>query len=255
MFSKTITNSSDFLMMSQSAQNLYFHFGMNADDDGFCEVFTIMRMTDSKPDDLRSLHEKGFLFVVDSKVCIIKDWHENNQLRLDRYKKSSYLTDQRFEEVYAVVMQEKIKEIDQYKPLLEKWQPNGNQMATQVRIVEASLGEESKGKGRKDNSEADAPQSQSPLVIKAMEEIDSKNKNYYGNKTQRKACDFLVEEYGLPVVLHVIENVLPQTNQRPRFEFPHISTPHQLMEHWVKVKDGIKTKKNEVEKMQSQVAF
>lgn len=116
---------------------------MNADDDGFCEVFTIMRMTDSKPDDLRSLHEKGFLFVIDSKVCIIKDWHENNQLRLDRYKKSTYLLDPKFEELYSIIMVEKIKEIDQYKPLLEKWQPNGNQMAPQVR-----LGEDSKDKDR-----------------------------------------------------------------------------------------------------------
>lgn len=143
MFSKTITNSSDFLMMSQSAQNLYFHFGMNADDDGFCEVFTVMRMTDSKPDDLRSLHEKGFLFVLDSKVCIIKDWHENNQLRLDRYKKSPYLADPKFEEIYTVVMNEKIREISQYKPMLEKWQPNGNQMAPQDSIGEDSIGEDS----------------------------------------------------------------------------------------------------------------
>ena len=40
MFSKEITNSSKFLMMSLSAQALYFHLGMNSDDDGFCEHFT-----------------------------------------------------------------------------------------------------------------------------------------------------------------------------------------------------------------------
>ena len=77
--------------MPQSSQNLYFHFGMNADDDGFCEHFGIMRMTESKPVDLQVLHQKGFVQVFDDKVLIIKDWKENNYLRNDRYTPSKYL--------------------------------------------------------------------------------------------------------------------------------------------------------------------
>lgn len=92
MFSKSITNSSQFLMMPQSAQNLYFHLGMNADDDGFCEHFTIMRMTDSKPDDLKILQAKGYIHVFDDRVLVIADWKENNYLRSDRYTPSKYLT-------------------------------------------------------------------------------------------------------------------------------------------------------------------
>lgn len=91
MFSKTITNSSQFLMMPQSSQNLYFHLGMNADDDGFCEHFTIMRMTESKPDDLKILQAKNFINVFDDKVLVIIDWKENNYLRADRYTSSKYL--------------------------------------------------------------------------------------------------------------------------------------------------------------------
>ena len=91
MFSKTITNSSRFLMMPQSSQNLYFHLGMNSDDDGFCEHFTVMRMTDSKPDDLKVLQAKGFIKVFDDKVLVIIDWKENNYLRSDRYTPSKYL--------------------------------------------------------------------------------------------------------------------------------------------------------------------
>jgi hypothetical protein len=134
MFSKEITNSSEFLMMSQSAQNLYFHFGMNADDDGFCEVFAIMRMTDSKPDDLQSLHARGFIYVADNKICIVKDWHENNQLRVDRYKQSKYLEDPKYKELYMTIMEDKIKEISLYSGLLGSGKPNGNQMVTQERI-------------------------------------------------------------------------------------------------------------------------
>lgn len=91
MFSKTITNSSQFLMMPSSSQNLYFHIGMNADDDGFCEHFAVMRMTDSKPDDLKILQAKGFVNVFDDRVLIILDWKENNYLRPDRYTPSKYL--------------------------------------------------------------------------------------------------------------------------------------------------------------------
>lgn len=91
MFSKTITSSSQFLMMPQSSQNLYFHLGMNADDDGFCEHFGIMRMTESKPVDLQVLHSKGFVQVFDDKVLVIKDWKTNNFLRNDRYTPSKYL--------------------------------------------------------------------------------------------------------------------------------------------------------------------
>ncbi len=78
-------------MMPQSSQNLYFHLGMNADDDGFCEHFGIMRMTESKPVDLQVLHSKGFVQVFDDKVLVIKDWKTNNFLRNDRYTPSKYL--------------------------------------------------------------------------------------------------------------------------------------------------------------------
>jgi hypothetical protein len=91
MFSKTITNSSGFLMMPSSSQALYFHLSMNADDDGFCEHFSIMRMTESKPDDLQILHSRGFVYVFDTQVLVVSDWKENNFIRPDRYTKSKYL--------------------------------------------------------------------------------------------------------------------------------------------------------------------
>lgn len=64
---------------------------MNADDDGFCEHFAIMRMTDSKPDDLKVLQAKGFVNVFDDRVLVILDWKENNQIKNDRYTPSKYL--------------------------------------------------------------------------------------------------------------------------------------------------------------------
>jgi hypothetical protein len=80
MFNKTITSSSSFLMMPPSSQLLYYHFGMNADDDGFCEHSVIMGMTESKPDDLKVLAAKGFVKVFDEWVLTITDRKENNYI-------------------------------------------------------------------------------------------------------------------------------------------------------------------------------
>jgi len=110
-------------MMPQSSQNLYFHLGMNADDDGFCEHFTIMRMTDSKPDDLKVLVAKKFVQVFDDKVLVVLDWKENNFIRKDRYTPSKYL------EIYK----KEIKQISDGRPLV-------NQRLTQVRLGKVRLG-------------------------------------------------------------------------------------------------------------------
>lgn len=91
MFSKTITSSSSFLMMPPTSRLLYYDFGMSADDDGFVEHFTIMRMTEAKPDDLRVLEARGFVKVFDDKVLLISDWKENNYIQKDRYTPSKYL--------------------------------------------------------------------------------------------------------------------------------------------------------------------
>ena len=171
MFSKEVTNTSDFLMMSQSAQNLYFHFGMNADDDGFCEIFTVMRMTDSKPDDLKSLHDKGFVYVIDNKVCIVKDWHENNQLRSDRYKQSKYLSEQKYKEVYTTIMGEKIAEISLYTELLSSGKPMVAKLAPQ-----SSIGKGREGKNRKEKTRQLGGSCEGSIIKENVEEFNMEEK-------------------------------------------------------------------------------
>jgi len=91
MFAKSITNSSAFLMMPLTTQALYFHLGMNADDDGFAEHFSVMKLCSAGADDLKLLNAKGFVKVFDDMVLIINDWHENNYIQSDRYTPSKYL--------------------------------------------------------------------------------------------------------------------------------------------------------------------
>lgn len=79
-------------------------------------------------------------------------------------------------------------------------------------------------------------------VLKAFEAVDPKNKTYYGNKTQRAACDYLLEQFGLDAILKRIE-VLPRTNKIPYF--PVINTPYELKEKWVKLEDAVRKSQTE----------
>jgi hypothetical protein len=78
-------------------------------------------------------------------------------------------------------------------------------------------------------------------IIKAFETIDAKNKTYYANTTQRKACDFLLQEYGKDEVLKRIR-ALPVTNKTDYF--PQITSPNDLKEKWEKLNAQVYKKLN-----------
>ena len=92
MFSKKITDSDSFLDMPMSAQCLYFHLNMNADDDGFVNSpKKIQRMIGASDDDFRILLAKSFIIAFESGIIVIKHWKMNNYLRSDRYKPTNYV--------------------------------------------------------------------------------------------------------------------------------------------------------------------
>lgn len=91
MFSDEITTTDVFLDMPKGSQLLYFHLGMNADDDGFiASPKMIMRSIGSSDDELKVLFAKKFLLAFDNGVCVVKHWRINNQIRKDRYTETKY---------------------------------------------------------------------------------------------------------------------------------------------------------------------
>lgn len=91
MFAKSIIQSGKFLTMPRSTRLLYYDLGMNADDDGVVEAYTVMVTTKASEDDLRVLIAKGFVKVLnDDLVTYICDWNTNNFIRSDRYHQSPY---------------------------------------------------------------------------------------------------------------------------------------------------------------------
>lgn len=90
MFAKSIIRTDQFLDMPQSAQNLYFHLGVEADDDGFVTPKVVMRMLGSPDDDLRLLVGKKFVIPFEDGVLVITHWRIHNEIRQDRYKPTIY---------------------------------------------------------------------------------------------------------------------------------------------------------------------
>ena len=91
MFSKKVTDTDSFLDMPLSAQCLYFHLNMEADDDGFLgNSKTIRRKIGASEDDLKLLIAKGFLIPFENGVVVIKDWRIHNYIRKDTYNTTIY---------------------------------------------------------------------------------------------------------------------------------------------------------------------
>lgn len=131
MFAKTIIDSDAFLDMPLSAQALYFHLSMRADDDGFINnPRRIQRMIGGTDDDLKLLIAKSFVIEFDSGVIVIKHWRINNYIQKDRYKETVY-TDER--EMLSV------KENGSYTLCIQ----DGYSSDTQVRLGKNSLGKNS----------------------------------------------------------------------------------------------------------------
>lgn len=99
MFSKDITGSDAFLDMPASTQALYFHLGMEADDDGFIgNPRKVMRVLGVSDDDLKILLSKHFLLSFPSGVVVVKHHRINNNWDKYNCKRTMYLEE--FSQLY-----------------------------------------------------------------------------------------------------------------------------------------------------------
>ena len=122
MFSTKIVDSDAFLDMPLSAQALYFHLNMRADDDGFVNnPKKIQRMVGASDDDLKLLIAKRFLLAFDSGVVVVKHWLMHNLIRKDRYHPTQYQ-----EEYRTLYLKDNHAYTDHNDGLATTWQPHGN---------------------------------------------------------------------------------------------------------------------------------
>lgn len=89
MFSKDVVETDKFLNMPLTSQALYFHLGMEADDDGFiASPKKIQRSIGCSEGDLQLLASCGFIIPFESGVVVLTHWKQNNYIQADRYRKT-----------------------------------------------------------------------------------------------------------------------------------------------------------------------
>jgi hypothetical protein len=201
MFSQRIVGDENFLEMPSSSQNLYFHLGVYADDDGFVNPQKIIRMIGANPDDLKVIITKGFVIPFKNGVVVITNWKENNYIQADRYTPTIY--------------QEQYKELECTQ--------NVYKLDTQVRLGKVRLGKVRLGKVSNIHREQ-VPEGINHL-ISLFKEVNPSYKNFFANTTQRAALERMVKEHGLEKVTGLLEG-LPEIVNRPYA--PKITTPIQL---------------------------
>lgn len=136
MFTMKIVDSDAFLDMPLSAQALYFHLNMRADDDGFVNnPKKIQRMVGANDDDLKMLIAKRFILAFDSGIVVIKHWRMHNLLRKDRYHPTQYQ-----DELKLLCLKNNLAYTEQKNSLATTWQPADNQVATETRLGKDSIG-------------------------------------------------------------------------------------------------------------------
>lgn len=134
MFSRKITESDQFLDMPMSAQVLYFHINMQADDDGFVgNAKTIKRMIGASDDDLKLLIAKQFLIPFETGIVVIRDWKIHNYIQKDRYSETFY----QHEKAQLETLGNK-----QYQRMDTECIHNVSSLDTQVRLGKDRLGKE-----------------------------------------------------------------------------------------------------------------
>lgn len=136
MFSLAVCDTDRFLELPASTQNLYFHLGLRADDDGFvASPKRITSLCGCTPDDLLLLAGKGFIIPFKSGVCVIKDWRVNNSIRADRYTPTIYTQEK------ALLLEQNAHD----NQMTTVCQPNDNHVDV-IMDTQYRLGKDSKGK-------------------------------------------------------------------------------------------------------------
>lgn len=156
MLTKKVTDDDNFLSLSASAQALYLHLSMAADDDGFCnQVSVAMFKAHASVADLEALLTRRYVYQFENGVIVIKHWRMANALRKDRYTPTTFkeeLSRLRLKENGAYTM---TRERGEFSAVAERL-PDGCQMVAerlpQDRLGKDSIGKDSIGKDSKGDS-------------------------------------------------------------------------------------------------------
>lgn len=92
MFNLGVLETDAFMDLPLSAQALYFHLNLRADDDGFIgNPKRITQNIGASDNDLQELINKKFILAFDNGVVAIKHWRMHNAIKKDRYTQTNFI--------------------------------------------------------------------------------------------------------------------------------------------------------------------
>jgi hypothetical protein len=173
MFTKKVTDDDNFMALSSSAQALYLHLSMSADDDGFCNQVSIsMFKAHASIQDLQTLLEKRYIYQFENGVIVIKHWRMANALRKDRYTPTAFQEE---------LKQLAIKDNGSYTRL-----PSGCQVVAE-RLPQDSIGKDSI---EKDSIEEEEKPKRRRFVPPTLEEVKAYCLERKNNVDAQKFYDY-----------------------------------------------------------------
>lgn len=205
MLTKKVTDDENFMQLSSSAQALYLHLNMAADDDGFCNQISVsMFKAHASVQDLQALLEKRYLLQFENGVLVIKHWRMANALRKDRYTPTA------FREELARL---KIKENGSYTfgdglpdgyQMVAEWLPDGCHSIDKDRLDKISIDEDSV-----EEPEPPRPsKSDIDRVVEAWNSLGlSKVTKIPAGSDRYNLLNKRLKDFGVDAVLQAIENI------------------------------------------------
>lgn len=233
MFTKKVTDDDNFMSLSSSAQALYLHLSMSADDDGFSnQVGLSMFKAHASVQDLEALLEKRYIYQFENGVIVIKHWRMANALRKDRYKPTS------FQEELA---QLKLKDNDVYTMTTDGCQMVANRLP-QDRIGKDRIDKDSIGES-KETKHTHGEYSHVRLKDSELEKLV----NEYGQEMTDSCITFLdeyIEMKGYKAKSHylcikkwVVDAVKERSQKKPNKVADQLEESYDMIAEWVKSKE------------------
>lgn len=231
MFSKDITGSDAFLEMPASSQALYFHLGMEADDDGFIgNPKKVMRVIGVSEDDMKILLAKRFLLAFSSGIVVVKHHRINNNWDKYNCKRTIYLEefsqlrikDNRaytLDKTQGIPLQSGSSLVPVFR-IEENRIDKNTGVATAPPIIEVFEGEERPARARKDTA------------YRAVFEEFGKIQGWWQHKTQVEAAKRLLSLRGIEQVRKALDFYREHKDDPYMVE---IHTPYDLEAKWSKL--------------------
>jgi hypothetical protein len=229
MFSKDITGSDAFIDMPSSSQALYFHLGMEADDDGFIgNPKRIQKVVGTGDDDMRILISKRFVLVFPSGVVVIKHHRINNNWDKYNCKRTPYIDE--FNQLF--IKQNKAYTLDSTQGVSVQ---SENSLKTVFRIEENRIDRPSSVPLRveKDTDSDRTPKKTSRAEFPHAEEIfdlfTPRDVSWTIDKTQRRHAEQLYAR-GIEKVKQALKFFYRHKDEE---HCPQVFTPYLLNTKWL----------------------